>query len=238
VAERCGVVLLARAGDRVAVTRRSITLTDEVYDYLVEASIREPDVLRRLRAETAPMEEARMQIGPEQGQLMALLVQLMDARRVLEIGTFTGYSALVVALALPDDGRVVTCDVSEEWTAIGRRYWAEAGVAKKIDLRLAPALQTLEALLAGGDAGTFDFAFIDADKKNVATNYEKALELVRPGGLVAIDNVLWSGKVADPSETDEDTLALRALNARLKQDQRVSLSMLPVGDGLTLALKR
>jgi len=220
------------------VTRRSINLTDEVYDYLVDASIREPDVLRRLREETAPMEEARMQIGPEQGQLMALLVQLIDARRILEIGTFTGYSALVVALALPEDGRIVTCDVSEEWTAVARRYWVEAGVAHKIDLRLAPAVETLDALLSEGRRGTFDFAFVDADKKNVVAYFEKALELVRAGGLIVIDNVLWSGRVADPADADEDTAALRALNARLKADQRVSLSMLPVGDGLTLAMKR
>jgi caffeoyl-CoA O-methyltransferase len=238
VAERGRVVLLEGAGDGPDVTRRSINLTDEVYHYLVDASIREPDVLRRLREETAPMEEARMQIGPEQGQLMALLVQLIGARRILEIGTFTGYSALVLALAIPEDGRVLTCDVSEAWTTIARRYWDEAGVGQKIDLRLGPAVQTLDALLAEGHAGTFDFTFIDADKKNVATYYERTLELLRRGGLVAIDNVLWSGRVADPGETDEDTLALRALNARIKDDQRVELSMLPVGDGLTLAMKR
>jgi caffeoyl-CoA O-methyltransferase len=219
-------------------TRRTEPLTDEVYAYLLDVSLREPDVLRRLRQETEPLEEASMQIGPEQGQLMALLLELIDARSVLEIGTFTGYSALVMALALPEDGRVVACDVSEEWTAVARRYWAEAGVAHKIDLRLAPAVETLEALLAEGRAGTFDFAFVDADKESYAIYYEKALELLRTGGLIAIDNVLWGGRVADPVDADPDTEAIRALNARLKDDARVSLSLLPVGDGLTLARKR
>jgi caffeoyl-CoA O-methyltransferase len=219
-------------------TRRTEPLTDEVYDYLVDVSVREPDVLRRLREETAPMEMSAMQIGPEQGQFMALLVQLVGARSVLEIGTFTGYSALVVALALPGDGHIVACDVSEEWTSIARRYWAEAGVAHKIDLRLAPALDTLDGLLTGGHAGSFDFAFIDADKANLRAYYERALELVRVGGLIVIDNVLWSGRVADAGVTDEDTRAIRALNTALKDDARVSLSMIPVGDGLTLAMKR
>jgi predicted O-methyltransferase YrrM len=238
VAERSGVVLLARPGARAPVTRRTKALTDEVYDYLLRVSLREPDVLRRLREETASLEEAAMQIGPEQGQLMALLVELVGARRVLEIGTFTGYSALVVALALPEDGRVVACDVSEEWTGVARRYWKEAGVAHKIELRLAPALETLDELLAEGAMGTFDFAFIDADKEHYADYYERSLELVRRGGLIAIDNVLWSGKVADPAVTDADTEAIRALNARLKHDERVSLSLVPIGDGLTLARKR
>jgi predicted O-methyltransferase YrrM len=220
------------------VTRRTISLTDELHAYLVEVSVREPDVLRRLRAETAELEHSSMQIGPEQGRLMALLLELIGARNVLEIGTFTGYSALVMALALPEDGRIVACDVSEEWTAVARRYWDEAGVAHKIDLRLAPALETLDALCAEGTAGTFDFVFIDADKGGYDAYYEKSLELVRPGGLIAIDNVLWSGRVADPTDTDEDTLALRALNAKLKDDQRVSLSLIPIGDGLTLAMKR
>ena len=219
-------------------TRRSITLTDEVYDYLVDVSVREPEILRRLRAETAELDEAAMQIGPEQGRFMALLLELMGARRVLEIGTFTGYSALVMARALPEDGRIVACDVSEEWTAVARRYWKEAGVAHKIDLRLAPAAETLDALLADGRGGTFDFVFIDADKSSYDAYYERSLELLRAGGLVAIDNVLWSGRVADPADDYEDTAALRTLNAKLKDDERVSLSMLPVGDGLTLAMKR
>ena len=219
-------------------SRRTEPLTDELYDYLVRVSLREPDVLRRLREETAQLEQAAMQIGPEQGQLMALLVELLGATRVLEIGTFTGYSALAMALALPESGRVVACDVSEEWTRVARRFWAEAGVSHKIDLRLAPALETLDALLADGRAGDFDFAFIDADKENYATYFERSLELVRVGGLVAIDNVLWSGKVADPEVTDADTQAIRSLNAKLKDDERVSLSLVPIGDGLTLARKR
>jgi caffeoyl-CoA O-methyltransferase len=219
-------------------TRRTKPLTDEVYEYLLDVSVREPDILRRLREETTPLEQAAMQIGPEQGQLMALLVELLGATRVLEIGTFTGYSALAMALALPESGRVVACDVSEEWTRVARRFWAEAGVSHKIDLRLAPALETLDALLADGRAGDFDFAFIDADKENYATYFERSLELVRVGGLVAIDNVLWSGKVADPEVTDADTQAIRSLNAKLKDDERVSLSLVPIGDGLTLARKR
>ena len=219
-------------------TRRTKPLTDEVYEYLLDVSVREPDILRRLREETTPLEQAAMQIGPEQGQLMALLVELLGATRVLEIGTFTGYSALAMALALPESGRVVACDVSEEWTRVARRFWAEAGVSHKIDLRLAPALETLDALLADGWAGDFDFAFIDADKENYATYFERSLELVRVGGLVAIDNVLWSGKVADPEVTDADTQAIRSLNAKLKDDERVSLSLVPIGDGLTLARKR
>ena len=179
-----------------------------------------------------------MQVGPEQGQFMALLVELLGARNALEVGTFTGYSALAVALALPEDGRLVACDVSEEWTAIGRRYWEEAGVAHKIDLRLAPAVETLDALLAEGCGGTFDFAFIDADKEGYDAYYERALELMRPGGLVVLDNTLWRGKVADPTISDADTEALRALNTKLAGDERVTLSLLPVGDGVTLARKR
>jgi predicted O-methyltransferase YrrM len=238
VAERGRVLLLARAGDGAALSRRTETLTDELYEYLVSVSLREPDVLRRLREETAPMERATMQIGPEQGQLMALLVQLIGARNTLEIGTFTGYSALVVALALPPEGHVVACDVSEEWTSIGRRYWAEAGVAHKIDLRLGPAVDTLDALLADGRTGDFDFAFIDADKESYDAYYERCLQLVRPGGLIAVDNVLWHGAVIDPAAKDADTEAIRALNAKLKDDDRVSLSLVPIGDGLTLARRR
>lgn len=219
-------------------TRRTEPLTDELYQYLLDVSVREPDVLRRLREETAELEDASMQIGPEQGQLMALLVEMLGARRTLEVGTFTGYSALVVALALPEDGRVVACDVSEEWTRIARRYWTEAGVAHKIDLRLGPAAATLDTLLEEGRVGTFDFAFVDADKTNIRLYYEKALALVRAGGVIAIDNVLWSGKVIDPGEKDADTEAIRALNAALTYDERVTLSLVPIGDGLTLARKR
>ena len=194
--------------------------------------------MRRLREETVSLEKANMQIGPEQAQFMALLVELLGARNALEVGTFTGYSALAVALALPDDGRLVACDVSDEWTAIGRRYWEEAGVAHKIDLRLAPAVETLDDLLAEGWAGTFDFAFIDADKEGYDIYYERALELIRTGGLVALDNTLWEGKVVDSEVTDDDTVAIRAINSKLAGDERVTLSLLPVGDGLTLARKR
>jgi caffeoyl-CoA O-methyltransferase len=217
-------------------------IDDRLYDYILANSLREPEVLRRLREETAGLPYAGMQIGPEQGQFMALLVELIGARRTLEIGTFTGYSALVVALALPPEGRVVACDVSEEFTAVARRYWAEAGVADKIDLHLAPALETLDRLLApgpgGGQAGSFDFVFIDADKTNYGAYYERALSLLRPGGLVAIDNVLWSGKVVEAAPEDPDTRAIQTLNGALKDDSRVTISMLTLGDGLTLARKR
>ena len=219
-------------------TRRTNHLPEDLYAYLLEVSLREPPVMRRLREETASLEQANMQIAPEQGQFMALLVELMGARNALEVGTFTGYSALAVALALPEGGRLVACDISEEWTIIGRRYWEEAGVDHKIDLRLAPALETLDALLAEGRAGTFDFAFIDADKEGYDGYYERALELIRSGGLVALDNTLWEGKVVDPAVTDVDTEAIRAINAKLAGDERVTLSLLPVGDGLTLARKR
>jgi caffeoyl-CoA O-methyltransferase len=219
-------------------TRRTSHLPDDLYAYLLDVSLREHDVLRSLREETAGLERSNMQIGPEQGQLMALLVELIGARTALEIGTFTGYSALAVALVLPEDGRLVACDLSEEWTAVGRRHWAAAGVAHKIDLRLAPALETLDGLLANGEAGTFDFVFIDADKEAYDAYYERTLELIRPGGLIALDNTLWEGKVVDPEVTDPDTEAIRAINAKLATDERVTLSLLPVGDGLTLARKR
>ena len=219
-------------------TRRTLHLSEELYAYLLDVSLREPSVMRRLREETASLENASMQIGAEQGQFMALLVELMGARTALEVGTFTGYSALAVALALPDDGRLVACDVSEEWTAMGRRYWEEAGVAHKIDLRLAPAMETLDGLLAEGRAGTFDFVFIDADKEGYDAYYERALDLMRIGGLIALDNTLWDGKVVDPAVTDPDTAAIRALNTKLTGDERVTLSLVPVGDGLTLARKR
>jgi len=219
-------------------TRQSIPLTEELNDYLVRVSVREHPVLRRLREETAALENASMQIAPEQGRLMGLLVEAIGARRALEIGTFTGYSALVLALALPDDGTLVACDVSEAWTAVARRYWAEAGVAHKIDLRLAPALRTLDALLEAGEQGAFDFAFIDADKESYEAYYERVLRLLRPGGLVAVDNTLWSGRVVDPEVRDASTEAIRAFNVKLAGDDRVSLCMLPVGDGVTLAMKR
>jgi len=217
---------------------RSISLSDDLYDYLLSVSLRESGLQRRLRDETAANPMSRMQISPEQGQFMALLARLIGARRCLEVGVFTGYSSLAVALALPADGSIVACDVSEEWTAVARRYWTEAGVADKIDLRLAPALETLDSLLAAGGGGSFDFAFIDADKTNYLGYYERALELLRPGGLVAVDNTLWSGRVAQPEVVDPDTVALRHFNERLRRDDRVDLSLLPVGDGLTLARKK
>jgi len=219
-------------------TRRTQPLSDRLYAYFLDVSLRDHDVLRRLREETGRLEQASMQIGPEQGQLMGLLLELIDARRVIEVGTFTGYSALAMALALPEDGRIVACDVSEAWTDVARRYWEEAGVAHKIDLRLAPAADTLRALLADGQGGTYDFAFIDADKPGYETYYELCLALLRPGGLITVDNTLWEGKVADPGVSDPDTEAIRAFNQKVKDDDRVSLSLVPIGDGLTLARKR
>jgi len=218
-------------------SNRSLNLDDTLYDYLLTHSLREHPEQIALREATRSHPRAGMQISPEQGQFMALLVKLIGARHALEIGVFTGYSALSVALALPADGRILACDISEEYTRIGRPYWERAGVAHKIDLRLAPALETLDAELAAGAAGRYDFAFIDADKTGYASYVERCLQLLRPGGLIAIDNVLWSGAVAQPAR-DEDTRALQALNERLHGDERIDLSMLPVGDGLTLARKR
>jgi caffeoyl-CoA O-methyltransferase len=217
---------------------RTLPLTEPLYDYLLEVSLREPPLLARLRAETEALPLSAMQIAPEQGQFMALLIELIGARRTLEVGTFTGYSALCVALALPADGQVVACDVSDDFTEVARRYWTEAGVDDKIDLRLAPALDTLDSLLDEGQAETFDFTFIDADKENYDGYYERSLQLVRSGGLIVIDNVLWSGSVIDPDKQDKDTQAIRDLNAKLRQDRRIGLSLLPLGDGLALARKR
>ena len=218
-------------------SNRTITIDDRLYEYLLGVSLREPNVLARLRAETMKLPRAGMQISPEQGQFMALLIKLMGARLVLEIGTFTGYSALAMALALPADGRLIACDVSEEWTATARRYWKEAGVDARIELRLAPALQTLRDLLEAGSAGSFDLIFIDADKGNYLAYYEAGLDLLRPGGLIAVDNTLWDGRVADAAVNDDDTRAIRAFNAALHDDARVDLSLVPIGDGLTLARK-
>ena len=217
---------------------QTLGLEKQLYDYLQSVSLREPEILTQLRQETAQHPMGRMQIAPEQGQFIALLVQLMGAKKTLELGVFTGYSSLAVALALPPEGKVVACDVSEEYTAIACRYWQQAGVADKIDLHIAPALETLERLLAAGQADTFDFAFIDADKSNNESYYSLSLQLVRPGGLIAIDNVLWSGRVADPQVQDNRTNKIRTLNQNLHQDLRVTLSLVPIADGLTLALKR
>jgi len=219
-------------------SKQTTGLEQTLADYIQSISLREPAILRQLRQETAKLSMARMQISPEQGQLMALLVQLMGAKKTLEIGVFTGYSALVVALVLPDDGKVIACDISEEYTAIAKDFWARAGVSEKIDLRVAPALETLEKLIAEGDTGSFDLAFIDADKRNYENYYERVLTLLRPGGLILIDNVLWSGKVTDPTITDKQTQAIRDFNQKLHQDSRISLSLVAIADGLTLALKR
>lgn len=219
-------------------SNRSIGLDESLQQYLLAASLREPPVLAQLRAETAAHPEVKMQIAPEQGQFMALLVRLLGATRCIEVGVFTGYSSLAVALAMPPTGRLIACDISEEYTAVARRHWAAAGIAGKIDLRLAPALQTLDALLADGGSGSFDFGFIDADKGGYAAYYERLLELLRPGGLIAVDNTLWGGDVADPGNHDPDTVAIRKFNEKLKSDERVDLALVPIGDGLTLARKR
>ena len=218
---------------------RTTALTEALHAYLLRLGTRESATAQALRAETLKATRMHpMQISPEQGAFMALLVRLIGARRTLEVGTFTGYSALVVAEALPPEGKVIACDVSAEWTAVGRPFWERAGVADKIDLRLAPAVETLDALLAEGGAGSFDFAFVDADKANYDAYYERCLALLRPGGVLGIDNVLWGGRVADDAANDEDTRAIRALNTKVQGDTRVDITMLPIGDGLTLAIRR
>ncbi|MCK6531666.1 MAG: class I SAM-dependent methyltransferase [Polyangiaceae bacterium] len=218
-------------------SNRTITVDDRIHDYLLQM-VHEPAVLAELRAETRLMPLARMQIAPEQGQLMRLLVELASARLAVEVGVFTGYSALSVALALPEGGRLVACDVNQEWTTVARRYFERAGVADKIELHLRPALETLSELVARGQSGTFDFAFIDADKESYDAYYERCLELVRPGGLILVDNALWNGDVADPEKRDADTVAIRELNRKVAGDSRVSSSLVPIGDGLLLARKR
>jgi caffeoyl-CoA O-methyltransferase len=217
---------------------RTISLDAKLYDYLLAVSVREPRVLAELREETALLPSAGMQISPEQGQLMRLLVELMGARRCLEVGVFTGYSSTCTALAMPDGGKLIACDVSAEYTDVARRYWRRAGVEQRIDLRLGPALETLDALIAGGQAASFDFAFVDADKESYLGYYERCLTLLRAGGLLAIDNVLWGGSVADPTVTSPSTQAIRALNEHIQRDERVSISLVPIGDGLFLARKR
>lgn len=217
-------------------TFQTLGLKKHLYDYLLSVSLREPEILTQLRQETAQHPMGKMQIAPEQGQFMALLVQLMGAKKTLDVGVFTGYSSLVVALALPNDGKVVACEVNSEYAAIARHWWQKAGVADKIDLHIAPAGETLNQLLTA-QAGTFDFAFIDANKSNYDNYYEQALQLVRSGGLIAIDNVLWSGRVADSQVQDNRTNKIRALNQKLHQDLRITISLVPIGDGLTLARK-
>jgi len=219
-------------------TNKTLNLTPELYDYLLKVSLRDDPLRARIRAETAQLPLAQMLSSPEQGQLMGFLVRLIGAKKALEIGVFTGYSALCVAEALAEDGELIACDVNEEWTAKAKGYWQEAGLNHKIDLRLAPALETLDALLSEGQANSFDFAFLDADKANYPNYYERLMHLLRPGGLILVDNTLWSGRVIDPQVEDDDTQAIRAFNASLLDDQRVDLSLLPVSDGLTLLRKR
>lgn len=216
---------------------KSVKVTDQVYRYILDNSLRETDVLRQLREENLQLPRADMQIAPEQGQFMQLLTRAMGFRRSLDIGVFTGYSSLSVALAMPKDGLVVGCEISSEWIRVARRYWEQAGVSHMIDLRMGPAIQTLDALIAAGEAGSFDFAFVDADKLNYAAYYERAITLLRPGGLIALDNMLWYGHVADQRKGDAETIAIRNLNRRILEDDRVQATLLPIADGLTLALK-
>lgn len=217
---------------------QTLNLEPRTLEYLRSVSLREVPLLARLREETARLPEANMQIAPEQGQFMNLLVQLIGARRAIEIGTFTGYSALCIALGLPSDGQLVCCDINKNWTAVAMRYFEEAGLAANVSVQIAPATETLDGLLNRGDAQRFDFAFIDADKPGYIGYYECCLKLIRPGGLIAVDNTLWSGSVADPGNTEPDTVAIREFNAHLANDDRIDLSLVPIGDGLTLARKR
>ncbi len=218
--------------------KKTLDLNDRLYEYMLSVSLRETALQKTLREETDRLSMGMMQISSDQGQFMAMLIRLTGAKRALEIGTFTGYSTLAVAAALPEDGHLVACDISEEWTAIAQHYWREAGISHKIDLRLAPALTTLAGLKIESDADYFDFAFIDADKLNQLAYYEHSLRLVRPGGLITIDNVLWGGSVADPANQSEDTRAIRDFNKFIHQDQRVEITLVPIGDGLTLAWKK
>jgi len=220
------------------VSNKTFTMSDTLGEYMQSVSLREPDVLTRLREETSRLSMSMMQIAPEQGQFMQLLVKALGIRRAIEVGVFTGYSTLCVALAMPDDGRIVACDINKKWTDIAQRYWKEAGVDNKIELRLAPALETLDTLIGEQLQNKFDFAFIDADKEGYKDYYERVLALIRPGGLIAIDNTLWNGNVADESNQTESTQAIRDINRHLHTDERVDISLLPIGDGLTLALKR
>lgn len=219
-------------------SNKTLFLNDQIYNYLLSVSLRDTAVQRQLREETAKLELGIMQIAPEQAQFMALLVQLTQARKIIEVGVFTGYSALAMAQAMPDGGRIVACDISEPWTDIAKRYWQQAGVAEKIQLHLAPALQTLEKLINKDERGSYDLAFIDADKVNYQEYYESCLKLLRSKGLLLVDNVLWGGSVADRAENDDDTNAIRAFNEFLYSDDRVDISLVPIGDGLTMAIKK
>lgn len=219
-------------------SNQTINLTDRLYRYMLSVSLREPALLKSLRETTYRLSSHGMQISPEQGQLMAFLIELIAAKKTLEIGVYTGYSALVVALALPETGKMIACDINKETTSIAQDFWQRAGVAHKIDLKLAPALEILENLIKQNHSNSFDFVFIDADKRNYLNYYEHSLTLLRPGGIILVDNVLWGGKVAEESTYDEQTLSIRAFNQAIHQDKRVSLCLLPIGDGLTLLRKR
>ena len=216
----------------------TVGLSNELRKYMLDVSFRDDDILRQLREETLTLKEAQMQISPEQGALLSILTKILNAKKTLDIGVFTGYSSLVVARELPNDGLVVACDTSIEWTSIAKKYWKLAGVDNKVDLHLAPAIQTLEKLIEDGQGSTYDFSFIDADKINYQWYYEHSLTLVKPGGIIAVDNVLWSGQVIDESDSEPATRAIRSFNEKLYQDDRVSISMVPIGDGLTLAYKK
>ncbi len=218
-------------------SNRTLAIDDRIYDYLCEVAIDESELLFQLRQETAKLEYAVMQISPEQGQFMSLLVKLIGAKRAIEVGTFTGYSSICVASAMPDDGELICCDISPQWTDIAEKYWARAKLENKINLFTQPAEQTLQTLIDDGQQSSFDFIFIDADKQNYIQYYEMALTLLRKGGLIAVDNTLWSGAVADPENDEPGTRAIRRFNQMVKEDTRVSKSLLPVGDGLTLILK-
>lgn len=216
-----------------------LSLTENLHRYLLAIGVRDSEILQELRAENEQHPRSVMQIAPEQGQFMGLLVQLLGVKKALEVGVFTGYSSLIVAMAMPEDGQLIACDISADYTAMARKYWEKAGVAHKVDLRIAPALDTLDQLIAEGHSNSFDFAFIDADKSNYDNYYERALQLVRPGGLIAVDNVLWSGRVAEPIEKqDNRTKHIHALNEKIHGDERVSMSLVPIADGLMLAMKR
>ena len=217
---------------------QTINMTPVLYNYLLKNSVREHPVLAMLRAETAKLPQAQMQISPEQGQFMSFLVKLMGAKKTLELGTFTGYSALTVALALPKEGKVIACDISDQFVELAHQHWERAYVSNKVELKIAPASDSLAALIQAGESNSFDFIFIDADKMNYAHYYEQSLILLRPGGIIAVDNVLWGGAVADPHDTTNSTQALQAFNEKLYYDERIELSMVPIGDGLTLALKK
>ena len=220
-------------------SNQTLQMTPSLYQYLLDNSLRETELQKQLRKETAKDEMSRMQIAPEQGQFLALLIQLTGAKKIIEIGTYTGYSALSMAAALPEGGELICCDISEEWTSIGQKYWQEANLSQKIDLRLAPALETLDQLIeVENRSNTLDFAFIDADKENYQVYFDKCLTLIRPGGLISIDNVLWDGAVADPTKNDVDTVAIRDFNQNLLTDSRVDISLVPIADGVTLARKR